>query len=222
MGPNLSATSSATIPRAAARSLRKTFRDLARPRRPPSRPGEAYVAGVLCRAFYRTGSRIELSRPDLVVGSVGLGVPFFGFLRRMRLCPFAGPRFGHVVLAFHNAVRGRSGRHRRGPEFLTIRRSRPLWLRVNFGRAPGAAATAHRAEKRSFFLAFRPETVYVLIAVHFGAARDVRQAEPRGGGGRCFLRMRGGCMKNVYFCLGEKNNYIKALRDIYVYFCIPA
>ena len=27
--------------------------------------------------------------------------------------------------------------------------------------------------------------------------------------------------KNVYFCFGEKKNYIKALCGNYVYFCIP-
>ena len=41
-------------------------------------------------------------------------------------------------------------------------------------------------------------------------------------GGCWFLRMRGRCTKNVYFCFWEKKSYIKVLRGFYVYFCIPA
>ena len=39
--------------------------------------------------------------------------------------------------------------------------------------------------------------------------------------GRWFLGMRGGCTKNVYFCFGEKDNCIKSLYGIHVYFCLP-
>ena len=73
---------------------------LSRPRRPPSRPGEVLGVGIHARAFYRTGSRIELSRPDFWAGSVGVGFSLSGFLRRFRLCPLAGPSFGHVFFAF--------------------------------------------------------------------------------------------------------------------------
>jgi len=77
-------------------------RSLPRPRRAASRPGEGFVAGIHRRAFDRTGSRIELPWPDLVVMSVGVGFPLFGFPRRVRLCPLAGPGFGHVLLAFQS------------------------------------------------------------------------------------------------------------------------
>ncbi len=59
---------------------------LSRPRRPPFRPGEVLGVGIHARAFYRTRSWIELPRPDLLVGSVGVGFSLSGFLRRFRLC----------------------------------------------------------------------------------------------------------------------------------------
>ncbi len=73
---------------------------LSRPRRAPFRPGEVLGIGIHARAFYRTWSRIELSRPDFWAGSAGVGFPLSGFLRRFRLCSLAGLSFGHVCFAF--------------------------------------------------------------------------------------------------------------------------
>ena len=60
---------------------------LSRPRRAPFRAGEVLDVGILDRAFYRTGTRIELPEPKFLGGSVGFGFPLSGFLRRFRLCP---------------------------------------------------------------------------------------------------------------------------------------
>ena len=73
---------------------------LSRPCRAPSRPGEVLDVGIHVRALYRTWSRIELPRPDFLAGLAGVGFPLFGFLPRLRLCPLAGPGFGHVFFAF--------------------------------------------------------------------------------------------------------------------------
>ncbi len=84
------------------RSLAKDvqWHGLSRARRPPFRPGEILDVGVHARAFYRTCSRIELPGLDFLAGSVGVGFSLSGFLRRFRLCPLAGPSFGHAVFAF--------------------------------------------------------------------------------------------------------------------------
>jgi hypothetical protein len=79
---------------------------LSRPRRAASRPGEGPGAGIRAWALYRTRSRIELPRPDLSAGSVGVGFLLSGFLRRFRLCPLAGLSFGHVDCAFPNLLCG--------------------------------------------------------------------------------------------------------------------
>ena len=60
---------------------------LSRPRRAPFRAGEVLDVGILDRAFYRTGTRIELPEPNFWGGSVGFDFPLSGFLRRFRLCP---------------------------------------------------------------------------------------------------------------------------------------
>ena len=72
---------------------------LSRPRRPPSGPGEVLGAGIHGRALYRTLSRIELLRTDLLAGSVGVGFSISRFLRRFRFCPLTGLGFGHVFFA---------------------------------------------------------------------------------------------------------------------------
>ena len=74
-------------------------RTLSPPRRAASRPAEV-AGGIAARAFNRTRPRIELSRFDMVAGSVGVGLPLLDFLRRFRLCPLAGPGFGHAFLFF--------------------------------------------------------------------------------------------------------------------------
>ena len=90
--------------------------------------------------------------------------------------------------------------------------------------------TMMAAGKRS--LDFCPNRGYisykrVLTAQGCGSARRklrcvAARATVVDRGGRWFLRMRGGCRKNVYFCFGEKGFYIKVLCGIHVYFCIPA
>ncbi len=74
---------------------------LSRPRRPPFCPGEVLGVGIDARTFYRTCSRIESPRLDILTRSIGVGVSLSGFLRRFRLCPLAGLSFGHVLFAFH-------------------------------------------------------------------------------------------------------------------------
>jgi hypothetical protein len=74
---------------------------LSRPGRAPSRSADVRGVGFH-RAFYRTRSRIELPRSDILVGLVGIGFALFGFLPCLRLCPLAGLGFGHVIFAFLN------------------------------------------------------------------------------------------------------------------------
>jgi hypothetical protein len=41
-----------------------------------------------------------MPRLDFLAGPVGVGFSLSGFLPRFRLCPLAGPSFGHVFFAF--------------------------------------------------------------------------------------------------------------------------
>ncbi len=75
------------------------WRGLSRPRRAAFRAAEVPGVGIHARAFDRTRTRIEPARLDFWTGLVGAGFSLFGFLRRFRLCPLAGLRFGHVLFA---------------------------------------------------------------------------------------------------------------------------
>ena len=77
---------------------------LSRPRRAASHPGEALGLGIQTRALYRTRSRTELPRLVSLSGSLCLGLRLSGFLSRLRLCPLAGPRFGHVFFALFGCL----------------------------------------------------------------------------------------------------------------------
>ncbi len=76
------------------------WHSLSRPRSPPFGRGEILDVGIPDWALYQTRSRIELPQPNLWAGLVGVGFSLFDLLRRLRLCPQAGLRLGHVFFPF--------------------------------------------------------------------------------------------------------------------------
>ena len=76
------------------------WRGLDGSRSAPPRPADNLGARIGAGFLYGTGARIELSRPDSLVGPIGVGFPFFDFLARFRLGSFPRSRFGHVIFSF--------------------------------------------------------------------------------------------------------------------------
>ena len=68
--------------------------------RAPSCSAEDLGAGIRAGFSDRAVSRIELSRPDGLIGPVGVGFPLFNLLPGSGLCPCTRSRFGHVITAF--------------------------------------------------------------------------------------------------------------------------